>query len=166
MESGNTMSKNDKNPQGFWFYGPKKEEGVTEGMIVDFLYRKFNVLNNRGWVFYYDSECIYFVRPQSSYLDWTRSSYLDFKEIKESLPHYDVIDEIKAELCGESLEEENDDPAVPILITPGITKCDETCIFYQFCDGERESIYNPSYNSKTFPCTKYKLNRYDIKKTK
>ena len=167
MESGNTMSNNDKNPRGFWFYGPKKEDRITEAMIEDFLFRKFNVYNGKGWTFYYNSECIYYVQPLSSYLEWTKSSYPDFKESKKSLPYYDVIGEIKAELYGKSLEEmSDDDPDVPILITPGITRCDETCIFYQFCDGERESIYNPSYNSKTFPCTKYNLNRYDIKKTK
>ena len=162
MESGNTMSKNDKNPRGFWFYGPKKEDDVTEAMIMDFLYRRFNVLNTKGWLFYYDSGSIYFVQPQSSYLEWTRNGYPDFKVVQESLPHYDIIDEIKIEL---GLEEENTDD-LSVLISPGVTKCDETCIFYQFCDGERDSIYNPSYNSKTFPCTKYKLNSYDIKKTK
>lgn len=162
MESGNTMSNNDKNPRGFWFYGPKKEDCVTKGMIEDFLSRKFNVYNEKGWLFYYDSRCIYFVQPQSSHLEWTSDSYPDFKTVQESLPHYDIIEGITIEM---SLEEENTD-GLAVLISPGVTKCDETCIFYKFCDEERDSIYNPSYNSKTFPCTKYKLNSYDIKKTK
>lgn len=42
----------------------------------------------------------------------------------------------------------------------GITECDETCIFYYCCDGERDSSFNPS--NYFLKCSEYKLNKEDI----
>lgn len=48
-----------------------------------------------------------------------------------------------------------------VEVLPGETRCDDTCIFFGSCDGERGSFFNPS--TRLFPCDEYNLNKDSIK---
>lgn len=53
---------------------------------------------------------------------------------------------------------------VVLEFSPGVTKCDETCIFWMICDGERESNLNPS--QLLLNCNQYILNRGKYEKSR
>lgn len=46
---------------------------------------------------------------------------------------------------------------VVLIFSPGITKCDESCMFWMICDGKRESNLNPS--QLLLNCNQYILNK-------
>lgn len=157
MENGNIM--NSKNQSGLWFYGPKRN--IEE--FKKYLKKNFNL--DVEYSLYFDSEEIYYANPGEFYVEWTKKGLSDFDEAKNHLPYID-LNSLLSEGEVETVEEnsESDEEKFELILSPGITLCNETCIFYRFCDGERGSIYNPSHNSGTFPCNKYKLNSYEIKK--
>lgn len=151
---------NSKNQSGLWFYGPK--QNIEE--FKKYLKEHFD-LEVTDYYLYFDSEEIYYANPGEFHVEWTKKGSSDYDAAK-GLPYVDINSLVINGGEVKTVEEDSklDEEMFELVLSPGTTLCNETCIFYQFCDGERGSIYNPSYNSRTFPCNKYKLNSYEIKK--
>lgn len=154
MENGESMIK--LTPGYYWFHGYSLDNSHDE--------KKFNkMLDSLGirrdrWRFGTGSgegSSIYhfFIDSRGILSDvlWVSSTDLEkIENIKNTSIQLDYRNfDIDYSKCGKIIELER-----------GKTKCDETCIFYLYCDGERESSFNPS--NAVGNCSEYILNKNEV----
>lgn len=137
--------ENPKNKYGFRFYASGEGYGVdylNEDIIRVLDY--FGVDNSDGYLI--PSSGVFYTLPGEYHLRWevrADSGILSLPEIDLSNPLKNIIGMKRVD------------------VFPGETSCDDTCIFFGSCDGERGSFFNPS--TRLFPCDEYNLNKDSIK---
>lgn len=139
--------ENPKNKFGFRFCAD-----ITKGYGVDYSDKDiigvldyFGVENSDGYLM--PSSGVFYALPGEYRLRWEVRADSGIL----SLPEIDLSNLSKSIKVGMKR----------VDVLPGETRCDETCIFFGSCDGERGSFFNPS--TRLFPCDEYNLNKDSIK---
>lgn len=139
--------ENPKNKFGFRFYADSiKGYGVDYSdkdiiRVLDY----FGVENSDGYLI--PSSGVFYTLPGEYHLRWEVRADSGIL----SLPEIDLSNLSKNINFGMKR----------VDVLPGETRCDDTCIFFGSCDGERGSFFNPS--TRLFPCDEYNLNKDSIK---
>ena len=147
-------------PGKYWFFGlPKNstneevkkfEENFIHKLPIDDVYRwgwrVGDTLETAGGVFTFE---IVDPRKFATTLFWNR----DVKGIAETFTNIDHKG---------ITESEKSETTRKVVLVNKKTVCNNSCIFYWACDGERESPVNPS-NSLGLPCEIYCYNDNNIK---
>lgn len=119
---------------------------------IDQLLNLLEITNEAGYLF--PCSGIFFSMPGSSILEWTvKEENIALKNLPEIDPRPNMW--FKSKVFSEFKVRK-------IIVMSGKTECDETCIFFGSCDGERGSFFNPS--TRLFPCDEYDLNKNTIRK--
>ena len=155
------------NPGKYWFFGfGRSADEVEEKMFNSFL--RSLPLNNVVYNFRtgsIKSEAIglyYFevVPDKPSYrLEWVSKYARDQKDLYEKI----ITDPTYVQLSHLNGENHDHNASTLIYYENEETPCNETCVFYWFCDRNRTSQFNPSV-SMGLPCSVYKHSKNSYRK--
>lgn len=144
--------ENPKNKFGFRFCVDIERYGVDYSdidiiRVLDY----FGVDNSDGYLF--PSSGVFYTFPREYHLRWESRPDSGVLSPLPEIDIYNLSKNLRFEMKRVDMKR--------VDVLPGETRCDETCIFFGSCDGERGSFFNPS--TRLFPCDEYNLNKDSIK---
>lgn len=168
------MNKRCNLPDGtYWFYGyPPKDKSKKVG-FEDFLTDLFGPHSIN--YFYYDTGdetdptnilglfTIELKNGQVISKHWVSIAFDGedrFEEIKKNYPQLSMYSSSKNNYLVNSGRGDK----VTLTFTSGVTECNESCIFWMICDGDRDSNLNPS--QVLLSCKEFILNKEKYGKSK
>ena len=155
----------------YWFYGYPSNDNEAALRFSEFLNNVLGVGLNYGYVYDTGDETnpseiagifklyIFYGRPER--LEWISKS-LDnrgFLSVRKSCPQLSMYEGVENNYLVDfsSLTKEPREGVISFSFRPGVTDCNESCLFWKICCEDPDSTFNPSL--VFLDCRKYILNK-------
>ena len=148
-------------PGNYWFFGIDSESTKEQTLLyINEFIKSLPVKNTQGWMWKVGntlnavSGVFSFTIPRfqskAEHLNWERN--VDFVSKNYTFIDYNQYISIDT----------NKTNFLSLNIETNPTACNESCVFYWSCDGDRKSVVNPSV-ALGLPCENYCFNKNKLK---